>query len=314
MNTKIIDEILDTLELKKYSYTLIKYPEHSRKSVDLIINSREPAIVKFSANEKVSKDEIADLKKLAVSSNKASLIITNEEQDDIVSIKADNVFAISPEGLMRVLNGEKIFLYRTRGGIFIKIRHDVLKTRREMIGYSIGDLAKLLGVSRKAIYDYERGDSDVSLEIAERLIDLFGDEIIGDIIRDSVKVKRDLEEEDEVSDTSVENFKVKLIHILKEEGLKVLSLKLTAVDLIVKPSGDKNEKYMIVIEGKDYAKSLKKFNEAKKIASYTNSELLVVSRSSRVMRECESLGYKTYEENSIHSLIDEIKGDSGGKS
>ncbi|WP_338601689.1 helix-turn-helix domain-containing protein [Sulfolobus tengchongensis] len=303
MNTRIINDVIDLLEDKKYTYTLIEYPEHNRKSVDIIINAKDPALVKVS-EERITKEEISDLKKIAISTQTASLIVTNEEEEDIVSVKADNVFAISPEGFKRIVDGEKVFLYRTRGGIFIKIRHDLLRHKREEMGYSIGDLAKLLGVSRKAVYDYEKGDSDVSLEVAEKLIDLFGDEIIGDVIWDSIKSKKEVK--DESIDMS-ENFKSKLIYMLRENGLNVLSLKLTAADLIVNAKDD-NKRYLVTIENKDYNRSIKKFYEATKLASYTKSELIIVARTSRVLKDCEDLGYKTYEENKIHSLIDEIKG------
>ncbi|ACP45535.1 transcriptional regulator, XRE family [Sulfolobus islandicus Y.G.57.14] len=310
MSKKIINEVIDILEDKKYTYTMIEYPEHNRKSVDIVLNSKEPTLIRVS-EDKVTKEEISDLKKIAVSTLTASLVVTNEEEEDIVSVKADNVFAVSPEGFKKVINGEKIFLYRTRGGIFIKIRNYILKHKREEMGYSIGDVAKFLGVSRKAIYDYEKGDSDVSLEVAEKLIDLFGDDIIGDVIWDSIKGKKEVIEED-ITEFSPESFKSKLIYKLKENGLNILSLKLTAADLIVKDN--ENNRYLVTIENKDYNKSMKKFYEAKKLSSYTKSELLIIIRTSKMLKECEDLGYKTYEENDIHSLIDEIKGSNGRQS
>ncbi|MEM3515675.1 MAG: helix-turn-helix domain-containing protein, partial [Saccharolobus sp.] len=203
MSAKIVDEVIDTLEAKKYDYTLINYPEHNRKSIDLIINSKGSTLVKMSEG-KVTKDEISDLKKISIATHSPSLIVTNSEEEDIVSIKAENVFAISSYGFKKMLNGEKIFLYRTRGGIFIKIRHDVLRRKREDMGYSIGDLAKFLGVSRKAIYDYERGDADVSLEVADKLIDIFGEDIIGDIIQYSMTTDTEIEE-NEISETPSES-------------------------------------------------------------------------------------------------------------
>ncbi|QGA54373.1 helix-turn-helix domain-containing protein [Sulfolobus sp. E5-1-F] len=310
MSKRIIDEVIDILKDKNYTYTMIEYPEHNRKSVDIVLNSKEPTLIRVS-EDKVTKEEISDLKKIAVSTLTASLVVTNEEEEDIVSVKADNVFAVSPEGFKRLINGEKIFLYRTRGGIFIKIRNNILKHKREEMGYSIGDVAKYLGVSRKAIYDYEKGDSDVSLEVAEKLIDLFGDDIIGDVIWDSIKSKKEVIEDD-IIEFSPENFKSKLIYKLKESGLNVLSLKLTAADLIVKDND--NNRYLVTIENKDYNKSMKKFYEAKKLASYTKSELFIIIRTSKMLRECEDLGYKAYEENDIHSLIDEIKGSNGRQS
>ncbi|MEM0130749.1 MAG: helix-turn-helix domain-containing protein [Saccharolobus sp.] len=307
MSAKIVDEVIDTLEAKKYDYILINYPEHNRKSIDLIINSKGSTLVKMSEG-KVTKDEISDLKKISIATHSPSLIVTNSEEEDIVSIKAENVFAISSYGFKKMLNGEKIFLYRTRGGIFIKIRHDVLRRKRENMGYSIGDLAKFLGVSRKAIYDYERGDADVSLEVADKLIDIFGEDIIGDIIQYSMTTDTEIEE-NEISETPSESLKSRLIHKLKNSGLKIISLKLTAVDLIVKADKDI---YLVAIENKDYNKSMKKFHEAKKMSSYIGSNLIIVTRSSRSLKECESLGYKAFEESDIQSLIDEIKGNSRG--
>jgi putative transcriptional regulator len=43
---------------------------------------------------------------------------------------------------------------------------------------SMGELAEMLGISRKAVYEYEKGAMDPSIEVAQKLIDIFGEDIV----------------------------------------------------------------------------------------------------------------------------------------
>ncbi len=56
-----------------------------------------------------------------------------------------------------------------RGGLYIKINGKALRRAREERGLSLGDLAERVGVSRKAIYEYERNEMDATLETALRI-------------------------------------------------------------------------------------------------------------------------------------------------
>jgi len=63
-----------------------------------------------------------------------------------------------------------------------------LRQRREEAGISLGALAKELGVSRETVYRYEREEIEAPAKIAQKLIDMFGEDVIKKISIDKVHV------------------------------------------------------------------------------------------------------------------------------
>lgn len=292
-----LDDVVKIVENEGLEYSIIRYPEKTRKSIDIIVTMKDSKKVVIKASsDKISKDEINDLKKFASIVGSIPLIITEEAEEDI-AIDKGNIFGISLQGFERIINGDKIFVYRTRGGMFVKIRPEVLKRKREEMNYSMGDVAKMLGVSRKAIYDYENGESDVSIEIAEKLIDIFGPEIIGDICDSKIDERKIEYEEDH-----------KVIRLLKSAGFKAVLLKLTAID-IIGANEEKKRKLGIIIEPKRQDTSEKKIHEGGKIASDFNLKLIIVTRSSVRAKELEKEGFQVYLDQNLDSLRDEFKTD-----
>jgi len=291
-----IQHIADILENEGLDYSIINYPEKNKKSIDIIVTYDSKRLVIKVSTDKISKEELMDLEKFSYIAESFPIIITDETEEDI-ALQKDKVVGLSLDGLKRVIEGDKIYVYRTRGGMFVRIRSDVLRRKREEMKYSMGDLAKMLGVSRKTIYDYENGESDVSIEIAEKLVDIFGPDVIGDIFQDLP--------------TRIENFDIDfknlhLLDILSAEGFNVARLRLTAADIIAAKDG---QKLLVTMEPKKQDFALKKINEAHKIATKFKLNLIIVSKTSSFAKELEKDGFKVYLENELDSLKDEIKGD-----
>jgi len=195
------------------------------------------------------------------------------------------------ETFERILDGEKVFLYKTRGGIFVKINSKELKKKREEMGLSLGEVAQALGVSRISIYDYEREDSYVSIDIAEKLVELFGDDILGDVLS-GFKV----DEKDINLETQTASLSDKIMLNLNEKGYKVVKMNFTAVDIIA----SKNDKKLLFsVEADNVSKSLRKFNEAKKITSKIKASLIVVVKESKNKKIYEKEDFNTISENEI---------------
>ncbi len=294
-----INDVIRILEDEGVNYTIINYPEKNKKSIDIIVEfkrgskARKKLVVKTSS-DKIGRDEIIDLKNFSSLTDSVPLIITDETEEDI-AIEKDKVIGLSLFGFERLLEGDKIFVYRTRGGMFVKIRPEILRQKMREMNYSMGDVAKMLGVSRKTIYDYENGDSDVSIEIAEKLIDIFGPEIIGDVceayrIDDTVSVDKDH----------------KLINILESKGFKVATLKFTAIDII---ASNNSKKLIVALESRNSENSTKKIQEASKIAEEFNLNMIVISKSNSRAKELEKDGFKVYLDQNLDELKYEIGGD-----
>ncbi|BCS94244.1 hypothetical protein L3N51_01111 [Metallosphaera sp. J1] len=291
----MLDEVLDVLEKEGISYTLIEYPEKNRKSIDIIARGKLRRFVIKISNDRPSKDETRDLKNFSAVLGSMPVMVTDDTEEDI-AIGKDNVVGLSVEGLAKALRGEKIFIYRTRGGIFIKIRSDVLRRKRTEMNYSMGDLSKILGVTRKTIYDYENGESDVSIEVAEKLIDLFGDEVIGDVCDDAIpRLETESQSADTISSRIAKN--------LTDAGFASASVRFTAVDVVASKG---TKRILVTVEPKTQDQMEKKLREASKIANELMSELVIVVRSNSTAKRLDKDGFKILTSESIDSLSNEI--------
>lgn len=63
-------------------------------------------------------------------------------------------------------------IYAAPGGLYVNLDSEILADEREERGWSLGQLAKELGVSRRTVSKYESG-MDASIEVAMALEDLF---------------------------------------------------------------------------------------------------------------------------------------------
>ncbi|WP_248515663.1 transcriptional regulator [Salinarchaeum laminariae] len=82
---------------------------------------------------------------------------------------------LSPDTALDLfLEGVPPLIYAAPGGLYVSIDSDVLADEREERGWSLGQLANELGVSRRTVSKYEDG-MDASIEVAAQLEELFGD-------------------------------------------------------------------------------------------------------------------------------------------
>lgn len=87
-----------------------------------------------------------------------------------------------------LISGAKLpLIYYSHGGVYVKIKGSKLKELREKQGLSRGALARQLGVSRRMILNYEEGLSDVSMDVALKLEELFGSEIFEEVSLQALK-------------------------------------------------------------------------------------------------------------------------------
>jgi putative transcriptional regulator len=86
---------------------------------------------------------------------------------------------VSPTTLMDWI-AEEIppFVYAAHGGLYVKIDGGILRKLRLESGISLGALASELSVSRRTVSKYEIESMDTTIEIALRLEELFGQELI----------------------------------------------------------------------------------------------------------------------------------------
>ncbi|ASJ11355.1 transcriptional regulator [Thermococcus sp. P6] len=142
----------------------------------------------------VTREQAEDLKRLSGFFNASPLIVglkaKNAELEEGVVYERFDIYALRPETLYDILvENELPAIFAERGGFYVRINGELLRKLREEHGYSINELARLLGVSRKSLINYERGNQAVSLEVALRLEDIFNEPLAEpiDVLHSSVK-------------------------------------------------------------------------------------------------------------------------------
>ncbi len=140
-------------------------------------------------------------------------------------------------------NVQPIALAR-RGGLYIKIDGEALRRAREDQGLSLGNLAEKVGVSRKAIYEYERNEMDTTLETALRIEEELNAEIIVPVklIEWHSIYEYEYEEEEEPQEFEDE-LEREIFEILSELGFRVILAKRAPFDAL---TADREEKCLVV--------------------------------------------------------------------
>ncbi|USH00976.1 transcriptional regulator [Thermococcus argininiproducens] len=191
--------------------------------------------------DSLSEAQAEDLKRLAKLFEASPLIIglksKNEELEEGVVYERYGLYALNPQTLYDVLvQNELPAIFAERGGFYVRVDGNYLKELRETHGYSVGELAELLGVSRKSLQNYEKGEQAMSLEIALRLEEIFDAPVAKpiDILNSRVEAKMRVEPETELEREifkRLETFGMGVVKIKKapfdaiskEEGLKILT-------------------------------------------------------------------------------------------
>ena len=96
------------------------------------------------------------------------------------------------------VEGVEPIVYAAPGGLYVNIDGDVLADEREERGWSLGQLAGELGVSRRTVSKYEDG-MDASVDVAMRLEELFGGDLTSplDVFGGAEAVREDESEPEE---------------------------------------------------------------------------------------------------------------------
>ncbi|MEM7819578.1 MAG: helix-turn-helix domain-containing protein [Candidatus Aenigmatarchaeota archaeon] len=81
---------------------------------------------------------------------------------------------ITPNTLENILTHHIPFVHRFRGGLFVKIDPEKLRKNREMANLTQAQLARMVGVTKKSIYEHESRVMSASYEIVEKIENIIG--------------------------------------------------------------------------------------------------------------------------------------------
>lgn len=284
--------VMDALEKRGYRVEIVSYPtSHDKRSIDLLAASTTKNIfIKVVEDLKhIDNREANELRGLSTVLDAHPLIVAEKEGgvelDDIAAYEKHGLYAVNVRGLEAALENS-IYVVKRHGNFYMRIDSEKLREFRRMRGLSLGDLAKLVGVSRKTVYEYERSSMDVSLSTAIRLLEVVGDEIFKPIpVLDSQEkpVKRSTKRMS--VDTVAER---KIILQIEKRGGKAIHSRHSPVDIGVKLA---EKKAVVIVEHKHDTDIRLRSEEAVKIAEASSAEKIALIRRSNLRKDLEALGY-----------------------
>lgn len=178
---KALEKIKIVLKYEGLKYTQLTYPSKYReRSIDIVaVTDRESILVRVKPKPSVDREEASDLLKASKALNALPIIISPSPQikDDVVYEK-EGVFVMNERTFENMVSGseELIALYR-RGEYLFKVNKEELMRLRER-GYSLGDIAHAGGVSRRSAYKYSTEGGLVTINVALRLAEAFGESVV----------------------------------------------------------------------------------------------------------------------------------------
>ncbi|AFZ70911.1 putative transcriptional regulator [Caldisphaera lagunensis DSM 15908] len=271
---------------------VLDYPRSmNRRSIDLAVqlNNGKFLLIKVAHDlEEVSKGEIEELLGLSLRLNIPSLIISEKNKGilmiDGIVYEKNGAKAVKLETLVSALENNDVFIYQDKESFKVKINPEKLKEKRMERNMSLGEIASLLHVSRRSVYEYERGTIEPSIELGEKLVNIFGDDILKPIDIFSEENLENVQIEEQPVDVVEERI---ISNQLKELGFITYHAKRTVLDIGAK-NNKGNRLLIIVRHGKEGPSALStKAQNLEKLSDTTNSASYVVSNDKNLIKELE---------------------------
>lgn len=145
----------------------------ARKNRTLVFVKSQPEISSLSPRD------LHELRSISENFSAASLLIcdrTREKplEDDTVYTRHGVLVVTSKTFENFLAQGLSPLIQASPGGYYVHIDSRALRRRRQELGLSVGDVADMVGISRRTIYGYERGMVRASVPAAYNLIRVLG--------------------------------------------------------------------------------------------------------------------------------------------
>lgn len=142
--------------------------------------NRNLIVVKIQHDaDSLSVTDSTDLKNISSSFEASSLLVSKNTRES--PLEDDTVYSRYTISAVTLKTLENILVQRNHpliragpGGYYVEIDGTSIKRKRQELGLSVGQMAKLIGVSRRTLYGYERGMAKASVSVAYDLIHALG--------------------------------------------------------------------------------------------------------------------------------------------
>ena len=132
----------------------------------------------------ISRQYTEEMISIASYASASPLIIAekagNRLEDNIVYSRFD-IYTLNFNTFLNCINNKFPFVRRSQAGLTASVVGKKLKEKREELGYSLNALSKKLGVTSRMVIKYENENSEVTINKAMKMYDLFGEEIFNEV-------------------------------------------------------------------------------------------------------------------------------------
>lgn len=316
------------LRARGFHSSRISYPgRYEQRSIDIFAISPSRGRVKLFIKivddvEKLPPSEVRDMRKLSEILDASPIVVAKyaygDVLDDIVVYEKQGMHVLSVEGFERSLDNQ-IFVMQRQGGYFMRVRGEKLRELRELRGMSLGDVAHRVGVSRRSIYLYEKNAMDVSLTVATKLMEIFGEEIFEpiNILEERPPYKESKKDTIISYDDPLEK---RILNIILDAVMSALKFpyhaiskrlahtRSTPIDIALSLS---SKKLVFIVEHSDRDRNktfINKVVEASKITNkYSDVSQYIVVKSREYVRELEEAGLSIHVADDTHGLKKELR-------
>ncbi len=304
---EILERLLSIVKSRGLGYHVLGYPERGRRSIDVLVTGEGRRILVKVVEDLsgVRREEVRELRGVSGIIRASPLLVAGRERgerlEDIVAYERMGVYAVSPEGFERALD-DAIYVVQKKGRFYMRVDGERFRREREERGMSLGEAANILGVTRRAVYEYERGGIDVELERALRIMDVFGEEVFKpvDVLRT---------EEPTVSLVGAEEGERRIGEKILEAGGVVFHAKRTTVDLAARIE---ERVSLIIYEHRRERREglLKRSEEAAAMAERASASVLAVVKRSEARSDLEALGIEVVRSEEAAELVERLREES----
>ncbi|WP_288072780.1 transcriptional regulator [Pyrococcus sp.] len=221
--------------------------------------------------DKFTEEQADDLKRLAKLFRASALLVglktKNMELEDGVVYERFGIYAVTPETLFSILAGNEYPLVMAeRGGFFVRIDGEKLRELREKYGYSTTELAEILGVSRKSVQRYERGESVVSVDVAIKLEEIFDEPLVKPIDIFKAKIEKVT-----LSPLPENELEKEVFEGLKRLGMSVVKIKKAPFNAVTKEE-EEEVKLLTGIDERKTSSTIRRVRLVNQITEFIESE------------------------------------------
>jgi len=145
----------------------------ARRGESVVLMKFQPDIDNFSA------EDSSELNVVSRSVSAASFVVSERARDkpleDDTVYTRYSLFAVTPKTFEDIVL-HKIYplIQAGPGGYYVDIDPETVKRRRQKLGLSVGEMAAMMGISRRTLYGYERGMAKASVAAAYNMIYALG--------------------------------------------------------------------------------------------------------------------------------------------